>query len=303
VYNFGELAQPPSINGPETTCLDAEPFALATAPAGGFLTGPGIVGDLFDPSSAGEGTHTVEYIFNDVIASWTLTVLPAFDATILTVGPFCANDAAVTLEAATAGGSWTGNGVFGAVFDPAFVTPGTVNIAYELGEPGDACYDTDQQAITVYPAPSEPEVQLIQPLPDGTFHVVVWDQPGVTFEWFDELGNFVAIGDTLFNYEETAFEVVGTNTYGCTASLSTTLIFPGVFDLREVSFTWLNPTTLEVAHGVERASVWDVQGRLLWSDMFAGASRIELPLQNGDGWRLVTMELAGGGGARVAVVR
>jgi len=221
--------------------------ALATAPAGGFLTGPGIVGDLFDPSSAGEGTHTVEYIFNDVIASWTLTVLPAFDATILTVGPFCANDAAVTLEAATAGGSWTGNGVFGAVFDPAFVTPGTVNIAYELGEPGDACYDTDQQAITVYPAPSEPEVQLIQPLPDGTFHVVVWDQPGVTFEWFDELGNFVAIGDTLFNYEETAFEVVGTNTYGCTASLSTTLIFPGVFDLREVSFTWLNPTTLEVA--------------------------------------------------------
>ena len=303
VYNFGETAQPPSISGPETTCLDAQPFALATAPAGGFLTGPGIVGDLFDPAAAGEGTHTVDYIVDGVIASWTLTVLPAFDATILTVGPFCANDAAVTLEAATEGGTWTGNGVFGAVFDPAFVTPGTVNLTYELGESGEACYDVDQQAVTVYPAPSEPMVELIQPMLDGTFHVVVWDQPGVTFEWFDALGNLLATGDTLYNYFEDPFEVIATNTYGCTASLSTTLIFPGVFDLREVPFTWLNPTTIEVPSGVERASLWDVQGRLLWSDTFAGVSRIELPLHNGDGWRLVTMELAGGGVARMAVVR
>ncbi|MDA0729820.1 MAG: hypothetical protein O3C18_09045, partial [Bacteroidetes bacterium] len=214
-----------------------------------------------------------------------------------------ANDDAVPLEAATEGGTWTGNGVFGAVFDPAFVTPGTVNLTYELGESGEACYDVDQQAVTVYPAPSEPMVELIQPMLDGTFHVVVWDQPGVTFEWFDELGNLVATGDTLYNYEETAIEVVGSNTYGCASSLSTTLFFSGVFDLREVSLTWLNSTTVEVPYGVESASVWDVQGRLLWSDTFAGASRIELPLHNGDGWRLVSLELSGGGVAVQAVVR
>ena len=303
VYDFGETPTPPSISGPEATCVDAEPFAPATAPAGGVLVGPGVEGDVFNPAAAGEGTHTVDYIYDGVIASWTVEVLPAFDATILTTGPFCANDEALQLEASTAGGTWTGDGVFGAVFDPAFVTPGTVNLTYELGESGDACYDIDQQAVTVYPAPSEPMVELIQPLLDGTFHVVAWDQPGVTFEWYDALGNLLATGDTLYNYFEDPFEVVATNTYGCSASFATTLIFPGVFDLREVSMTWLSPATLEVVRGVEHASLWDVRGRLLWSDAFAGATRIELPLQPGDGWRLVTMELAGGGVARVAVVR
>ena len=303
VYNFGETETPPSISGPEATCVDAEPFAPATAPAGGVLVGPGVEGDVFNPAAAGEGTHTVDYIYDGVLASWTVEVLPAFDATILTEGPFCANEAPVTLEAATAGGTWIGDGVFGDVFDPAFVSPGTFNLTYELGEPGEACYDTDQQAITVYPSPSEPEVQLIQPLMEGTFHVVVVNQTGVTFEWFDLLGELVATGDTLYNYEETAFEVVGTNTYGCSTSLATTLIFPGVFDLREVVMTWLSPTTLEVLNGVQLAKLWDVQGRLLWSGTFSGATRVELPLQSGDGWRLVTMELAGGGVARVAVVR
>jgi hypothetical protein len=303
VYNFEETAQPPSISGPEATCVDAEPFEFATAPAGGVLVGPGVAGTLFYPAAAGEGTHLIEYIVDNVIASWTIEVLPAFDATILTTGPFCANDPPAELEAAMSGGTWTGNGVFGTVFDPAFVTPGTVNLTYELGEPGNACYDLDQQAVIVFPAPSEPVVQLIQPLLDGTFHVVVMDQAGVTFEWFDPLGELIATGDTLFNYEETAFEVVGTNTYGCTASLATTLIFPGVFDLREVATTWLSPTTVEVVQGVERAQLWDLQGRLLWSRTMAGATRVELPLHAGDGWRLVTLELRGGGTARTAVVR
>ena len=155
VYNFGETETPPSISGPEATCVDAEPFAPATAPAGGVLVGPGVEGDVFNPASAGEGIHTVDYIYNGVLASWTVEVLPSLDATILTEGPFCANEAAVTLEAATAGGTWIGDGVFGDVFDHAFVSPGTFNLTYELGEPGEACYDTDQQAITVYlPLPS-----------------------------------------------------------------------------------------------------------------------------------------------------
>ncbi len=169
VYNFGETETPPSISGPEATCVDAEPFAPATAPAGGVLVGPGVEGDMFNPAAAGEGIHTVEYIYNGVLASWTVEVLPSLDATIVTEGPFCANDAPVTLEAATSGGTWTGDGVFGGVFDPAFVSPGTFNLTYELGEPGEACYDTDQQAITVYPAPYIVQVNMIQPGNQGVF--------------------------------------------------------------------------------------------------------------------------------------
>ena len=302
VYEFGETAQPPSISGPETTCLDAAPFAMATAPSGGVLMGPGIAGDLFNPSTAGEGIHTIEYIYDGVIASWTLEVLPAFDATILTTGPFCANDETVTLEAVTEGGTWTGDGVFGSFFEPGFVTLGTLTLTHEIGEPGEACYDIDQQAVTVYPNPAMPEVGLIQPLFDGTFHVVAFD-PDMSYEWFDAIGNLLATGDTLYNYLEDPFEIVATNIFGCSRSLSTLLFFPGIFDLRETEVTWLDPSTLEVGRSVERASIWDAQGRMLWSEDVSGATRIALPLSAGDGWRLLALELTGGGVARAAIVR
>ena len=302
VYNFGETETPPSISGPEATCVDAEPFAPATAPAGGVLVGPGVEGDVFNPASAGEGIHTVDYIYNGVLASWTVEVLPSLDATVLTEGPFCANEAPVTLEAATAGGTWIGDGVFGDVFDPAFVSPGTFNLTYELGEPGEACYDTDQQAITVYPAPSIVQVNMIQPGNQGVFHLVAESQPGVTFEWF-EYGKLLATGDTLYDYLEQELVLTATNTYGCSTSEDILFFFPGVFDVREVNWTWLGLHTLEVLQGVERVALWDVRGREVWTSSVGGSTRIDLPLQAGDGWRLVTLELVGGGVARLAVVR
>ena len=302
VYDFGETPTPPSISGPEATCVDAEPFAPATAPAGGTLVGPGIEGSLFNPAVAGEGTHTVDYIYDGVIASWTVEVLPAFDATILTTGPFCANDAPVMLEAATEGGVWIGDGVFGEVFDPAFVSPGTFNLTYELGEPGDACYDTDQQAITVYPAPYILWIDMIQPGLQGVFHLVVESPPGVTHEWF-EYGELLGTGDTLYNYLEQELVLTTTNAYGCSTSENVQFYFPGVFDLREVDVTWLNESTLEVMQGVEHATLWDVQGRLIWSEAVGGATRLEVPLKAGDGWRLVMLDLTNGGVAREAVIR
>ena len=302
VYNFGETETPPSISGPEATCVDAEPFAPATAPAGGVLVGPGVDGDVFNPAAAGEGIHTVDYIYDGVLASWTVEVLPAFDATILTTGPFCANDETVTLEAATPGGTWTGDGVFGQFFEPGFVTLGTLTITYELGEPGEECYDIDQQAMTVQPNPAVPEVGLIEPLFDGTFHVVAFD-PDMSYEWFDSMGNLLATGDTLYNYLEDPFEIVATNIFGCSTSLSTWLIFPGTFDLRELEVTWLGPSTLEVDGGVERASIWDLRGREVWSSDLGGVTRLDMPLAVGDGWRLITLELTGGGVARLAVIR
>ena len=73
-----------------------------------------VEGDVFNPAAAGEGIHTVDYIYNGVLASWTVEVLPSLDATILTER-LCANEAAVTLEAATAGGTDWRRGVWGRV--------------------------------------------------------------------------------------------------------------------------------------------------------------------------------------------
>ena len=181
------------------------------------------------------------------------------------------------------------------------MSPGTFNLTYELGEPGEACYDTDQQAITVYPAPYIVQVNMIQPGNQGVFHLVAEGQPGVTFEWF-EGGELLTTGDTLYDYLEQELVLTATNTYGCATSQDILFFFPGVFDLREVVTTWLSPTTLEVLHGVERATLWDIQGRQLWSHA-GGATRVDLPLKAGDGWRLITLELTGGGVARLAVIR
>lgn len=304
VYNFGEAAIPPSISGPESTCLNAAPFALATAPAGGVLVGPGVDDGLFNPALAGEGVHTVDYIVDGVLASWTITVLPTLDATILTEGPFCEDDDPVVLEAVTAGGVWVGDGVFDGVFDPAFVSPGTVNVTHTLGEPEDACYNTDQQALTVYPSPFLPTLELIQPSA-GVFHgVVPFGQPGVEYSWYNMMGELLAEGDTLYNVEEGNFLFQATNAYGCTGTWTWAFAFPGVQDLqRAIDWTWLSPTQVELSAPVERVTLHNALGQVVWEQRMGGAHRAELPLADGNGWHLVRLELVGGGQASQAVVR
>ncbi len=47
-------------------CINASPVALTGGtPAGGTYTGPGVTNNIFDPSSAGAGTHTLTYTATD----------------------------------------------------------------------------------------------------------------------------------------------------------------------------------------------------------------------------------------------
>jgi hypothetical protein len=47
-------------------CLDVDPFTLSNGqPSGGTYVGNGVSNDVFDPSAAGVGTHTIEYTFID----------------------------------------------------------------------------------------------------------------------------------------------------------------------------------------------------------------------------------------------
>jgi Zn-dependent metalloprotease len=50
----------------DTTCTVTSPFALTGgSPAGGTYSGPGVTGNIFDPVSAGVGTHTITYTYTD----------------------------------------------------------------------------------------------------------------------------------------------------------------------------------------------------------------------------------------------
>ena len=48
-------------------CDNAAPITLTESPTGGTFTGPGMTGNVFNPSVAGAGTHTITYTYYEVI--------------------------------------------------------------------------------------------------------------------------------------------------------------------------------------------------------------------------------------------
>lgn len=47
----------------DSYCLNAPLVALNVTPSGGILSGPGVTGNVFDPSAAGVGIHSIQYSF------------------------------------------------------------------------------------------------------------------------------------------------------------------------------------------------------------------------------------------------
>ena len=79
-------------------------------------------------------------------AEVTATVSPQQDATINSVSPLCASDAAVNLTAADLGGTWSGTGVIGTQFDPSVAGLGTHVVYYSITG---LCGDIDSTTISV----------------------------------------------------------------------------------------------------------------------------------------------------------
>ncbi|MCB0754563.1 MAG: PKD domain-containing protein [Flavobacteriales bacterium] len=140
-------------------CLGDNAATLTSATAGGTWSGTGITNGAngtFDPSVAGIGTWTITYDIPGACGNSdteTIVVGPNADATIDPAGPFCASEAPVNLTAATAGGTWTGNGITdGALgtFDPSVAGLGTHTITYTIaGACGDVqTVDIDVDEIT-----------------------------------------------------------------------------------------------------------------------------------------------------------
>ncbi|MFO7789127.1 MAG: hypothetical protein R6V32_01015, partial [Bacteroidales bacterium] len=83
-----------------------------------------------------------------------VTVNEIPDATITDPGDFCSDDAPENLTAATAGGTWSGDGITDAsagTFDPSVAGIGTSTITYEVTESG--CTGTDDIDIEVFETP------------------------------------------------------------------------------------------------------------------------------------------------------
>ncbi|MDA3910108.1 MAG: choice-of-anchor L domain-containing protein, partial [Bacteroidales bacterium] len=102
-----------------------------------------------DVSPSSSTTYTVEVNYPCTTEYYTtdLIVNENVDATITPVADMCENEPAITLTAADAGGTWSGNGVIGNTFNPAIAGSGNHLITYIISNTN--CADTSTITIHV----------------------------------------------------------------------------------------------------------------------------------------------------------
>ncbi|MDD4218240.1 MAG: gliding motility-associated C-terminal domain-containing protein, partial [Bacteroidales bacterium] len=205
----------------DATITPAGPFCDADAAiilnavsSGGIWSGTGItdpISGIFSPSIAGVGDFLITY--NVTIGACsdsdqTTIHIDAYpDATITPVGPFCENDAIITLNAANPGGIWSGIGVVGNTFNPGITGQGNHIVNYQIVN--GACIASEQIIIHVDTIPNVSITPigpfcedldfayLIATSPSGT-----WSGTGVTNPATGQFSPlFSGPGDFLISYE------------------------------------------------------------------------------------------------------
>jgi predicted transcriptional regulator len=141
-----------------TFCANETAYTLTEgSPVGGVYQGNGVVNGVFDPAIAGPGTFTINYIVSNQCdsdtAQQTVTVNPAPTVSLGAFSSVCEGSGTITLSGGSpSGGTYSGIGVNGTLFDPSISGSGTFKIYYELTN-GVGCSSRDSSTITVDPLP------------------------------------------------------------------------------------------------------------------------------------------------------
>jgi len=121
-----------------TVCESSTPIILdsyITNHTTGIFSGPGVVGNVFDPSNAGEGIHQLKYTINNggcfIELKQNVTVHPKVDVTFAPQSDVCYNQSFdIAYKVSPSGGTFSGNGISGTTFDPATAGVGSHIITY-----------------------------------------------------------------------------------------------------------------------------------------------------------------------------
>lgn len=157
----------------DTLCADSPPVTLTAVDMGGVWSGPGVVGNTFNPALAGVGSHIISYEIQNPSCSdqdtVVITVMPLPVIYIDPVGTVFLNGPPITLNATPPGGIWSGPGVTGNVFDPNVAGIGTHVIQYETIPDRWGCMSVSTVIISVIMPPMpvalfEPEATGCAPL-------------------------------------------------------------------------------------------------------------------------------------------
>ena len=131
---------------------------LTGTPAGGTWSGTGVIGNDFNPGTAGVGNWTLTYSFTDAngCSNTDQVLMTVINPTQAVAGigfSICVDGASVNLNSLNptpAGGIWSGSGVAANSFSPATLS-GIQVITYTIGV--STCISTDTIHVTVNPLP------------------------------------------------------------------------------------------------------------------------------------------------------
>ena len=216
-----------SISSISSLCVTDPAIVLTQgSPSGGIYSGTGVSGGMFNPLTAGVGTHTIKYKLTNGAgcsdsATTTVTVTNRPAASASSIPPVCSNAPSFALSnGSPTGGTYSGTGVSGGVFNPSAAGPGIHTINYIYGSA--TCRDTATFSIVVNAAPNVTlgsigpfcTTQGNQTLTQGSPSGGVYSGTGVSG------GNFNPSTAGAGNH---TIKYVVTNSNGCKDSATTTV--------------------------------------------------------------------------------
>jgi len=137
------------------TNLDLSTYAVVS-PAGGTFSGPGVSGANFSAFAAGSqgSPHTITYTYSDGIgcanyATNSIVVLPFPVVSFSNLAPYyCTNFHSDFLNGTPTGGTFSGPGMTGNLFNPSTAGAGTHTISYTYSA-ANGCSNTYSQTVVV----------------------------------------------------------------------------------------------------------------------------------------------------------
>lgn len=118
----------------------------------------GLVGNTFDPTLAGDGTHTLTYTIGAANCQvWDDLVIIVHDLPYVDAGPdqeLCYGEPNFDLVGFPAGGTWSGTGIIDAQTGTFYAsnTPGNYTLTYSFTN-SEGCINSDEVIITIKPLP------------------------------------------------------------------------------------------------------------------------------------------------------
>ncbi|MHC1708036.1 MAG: T9SS type A sorting domain-containing protein [Bacteroidales bacterium] len=157
IIGGGSYCTGTSPNG-EVQLLSSEPGINYQLKKNGTAIGQQIIGNgnpmSWNNLSAGSYTITANNSCGNSEMNGIVTVNENTNPTVQfnPIDPVCNNSPSITLNAQPLGGTFSGNGVAGNIFDPAIVNPGNYPITYSYSD-GNGCTGSSVQTVTVIQIP------------------------------------------------------------------------------------------------------------------------------------------------------